>query len=362
MTTKNLSAPDRTMTHPDISYAHEITLPDEYAHCVWRPYTRADMQALADLIYADDVAAGIENYRMNEAELAEEYDEKYNLDTSTRLLQTPDGSVIARVEVHDDSHPPVRTGLSFTVHPQHVHQGLEALLLGWGIQCLQRAIERCPEDARVVVQVWTPEHATTKQAALHAAGLAVVRHFYRMLITMTEEPALVNLPVGFSIRTINMPDELEAYVTVRADCFRDHWGFVEQPLEKLLEQTRTWFTNDSKWSSDLCYLVIEDATGTIAALCNCRIEEWGDPSVGYVATLGTRRAYRGQGIALAMLAHAFREFWRRDQTRVALHVDASSLTGAVGLYERAGMAVDQIESTYELELRPGHDLMRQTVA
>jgi hypothetical protein len=38
-------------------------------------------------------------------------------------------------------------------------------------------------------------------------------------------------------------------------------------------------------------------------------------------------------------------------------VDASSLTGAVQLYERAGMSVARRYDRYEKELRPGKELM-----
>jgi mycothiol synthase len=43
-------------------------------------------------------------------------------------------------------------------------------------------------------------------------------------------------------------------------------------------------------------------------------------------------------------------------------VDATSLTGATRLYEKAGMWVYRQWDTYEKELRPGRDLMTQHVA
>ena len=50
-------------------------------------------------------------------------------------------------------------------------------------------------------------------------------------------------------------------------------------------------------------------------------------------------AFRSRGLGTALLVHAFGEFQRRGRRRVGLGVDAENTTGAVRLYERAGMHV-----------------------
>ena len=72
--------------------------------------------------------------------------------------------------------------------------------------------------------------------------------------------------------------------------------------------------------------------------------------------VGVRRPWRGRGLGLALLRHAFGEFFRRGIGRVELSVDAESLTGAPRLYHRAGMRVLQTYILHEKELRPGNDL------
>jgi ribosomal protein S18 acetylase RimI-like enzyme len=52
-----------------------------------------------------------------------------------------------------------------------------------------------------------------------------------------------------------------------------------------------------------------------------------------------RKPWRRRGLGLALLQHAFTEFWRRGERTVALGVDAENPTGATRLYERAGMHV-----------------------
>ena len=64
----------------------------------------------------------------------------------------------------------------------------------------------------------------------------------------------------------------------------------------------------------------------------------------------------GRGLGLALLRHAFGEYRRRGIKRVALSVDAESVTGAPRLYSRAGMNVTNNYIVYQRELRPGVDV------
>jgi len=68
-----------------------------------------------------------------------------------------------------------------------------------------------------------------------------------------------------------------------------------------------------------------------------------------------RRTARGRGIAMALLQEAFRVFHGQGKESVGLGVDASSITGATRLYERAGMSVQVRFDLFEKELRPGKD-------
>ena len=85
----------------------------------------------------------------------------------------------------------------------------------------------------------------------------------------------------------------------------------------------------------------------IAGVALCSWHQSGDPQFGWVNVLGVRRPWRKRGLGLALLLHAFAEFGRRGATRVGLGVDAENTTGAVRLYERAGMSVARRNDTYE---------------
>ena len=89
-----------------------------------------------------------------------------------------------------------------------------------------------------------------------------------------------------------------------------------------------------------------DGSETIGyALCAIRDHETKD--YGHVNGLGVLRPYRRRGIGLALLHHAFGEYYRRGKRGVSLGVDAENLTGALSLYQRAGMHVHRQFDLYE---------------
>jgi len=66
---------------------------------------------------------------------------------------------------------------------------------------------------------------------------------------------------------------------------------------------------------------------------------------------GCAASVAGRGVAL--LRHAFGEFYRRGVRKVGLSVDAASATVAPRLYGGAGMQVEESYVLYQKELRPG---------
>lgn len=79
-------------------------------------------------------------------------------------------------------------------------------------------------------------------------------------------------------------------------------------------------------------------------------------SRGVVASLAVRPAWRRRGLGLALLRNALGEFHRRGCASVELLVDGDSLTGALRLYERAGMRAFRTQLIYEKGLRAGVDI------
>jgi mycothiol synthase len=65
--------------------------------------------------------------------------------------------------------------------------------------------------------------------------------------------------------------------------------------------------------------------------------------------LGVRPAWRRRGLGEALLREAFHAMYGRGFTRIGLGVDAENVSGAVRLYERAGMRQVRRSDTWELK-------------
>jgi GNAT superfamily N-acetyltransferase len=145
------------------------------------------------------------------------------------------------------------------------------------------------------------------------------------------------------------------------EAFRDHWGYVEIPFEEELARFMNYMNNSEDFDPSLTFLAWEGDQVVGTSLCVDHISD--DPELGWVGSLGVLRPWRRRGLGLALLQHSFVELYKRGLRRVGLGVDAGSLTGALRLYENAGMHSNPERefAIWEKELRPGEDLATQSV-
>lgn len=319
-----------------------------------RPTRMEDKAAFCRLLYLYTLAMGdAEDLKPEDIDWTMPH---YDLATSSIVLEDKNGEMIAYANLWDNSDIPIRNYTSWAVHPEHWHQGIEEFILEWLEKTAERAIPRCPDDAQVSLLLGTPIGFAQRESYYQARGYRFARVFQRRVITMTEAPPPAQFPEGFYVRSYRHPEELEDFVRLFTDSFRDHFGWVDEPFEKEVEVWRHELENDPIFDPLLCYLVVDSKTEALAGFCFCRRELAGRPDMAYVNELGVGKAYRKQGIALNMLYHAFGEFWKQGRAQVGLNVDSESLTGANRLYERAGMSVEKQWAQYEKILRTGRIL------
>lgn len=178
---------------------------------------------------------------------------------------------------------------------------------------------------------------------LGRAGFEAIRSSFQMRIELAGEIALPEWPDGVTVRPF-VPGEEGRVYEAHQEAFEDHWGFRRRP--------------EDEWRRRLCetprfdpglWFVAEDGDD-VAGVALCAWHSSGDPRFGWVHELGVRRPWRRRGLGSSLLRHAFVEFSRRGATRVGLGVDAENTTGAVRLYERAGMSVARRSDTYRKTL------------
>lgn len=178
---------------------------------------------------------------------------------------------------------------------------------------------------------YTEESDQIARDVFDRAGYRVIRHSFRMEIDLDQLPPATALPEGVVVRPMREGEEKQVY-EVHEQSFEDAWMHTREPFD----QWAHWFVGDPAFDPSLWF--VAEADGEIAGVAICRARET-EPGLGWVRVLGVLRPHRRRGIGEALLRHAFAEFARRGFERVGLGVDAGSPTGAVRLYEGAGMHV-----------------------
>jgi mycothiol synthase len=182
------------------------------------------------------------------------------------------------------------------------------------------------------------------RATLERRGYRLIRHSFLMEIDLPEAPQPVDWPPGFAVRGYAGPADEQAVYECQQEAFSDHWEFRREPLE----EWRRYTVERPTFDPSMWWLV---ETG--GALAGFSLNDWhvsGDRTFGWIGSLGVRKACRRRGLALALLRHSFADFVARGASRVGLGVDAENTTGAVRLYERAGMRPVRRLDIYERNL------------
>lgn len=343
------------MTRSDLDQL-EIRPPQGY---VARPATLDDVEAATELANAYNIAL-TGRPTIEAGEIRSEWEgPAMSLPENTIAVFAPDGAMAGLAEVWD-SEPHVSYFVYAEVHPAHQGRGIGSLLATWAEARGRQLLARAPEDARIILKQFRMTDDRAAARHLLDQGYVLVRHNLRMSIDFDGPPALPTLPDGLIIRPFVRGKEERAMLLAIREEFRDHWGWVEQPLE---EDYRDWvhYLETNPTCDPSLFLVVvegEEIVGT--SVCQTSWPE--DPDAGWIHSLGVRRQWRRRGIALALLQQSFVELHRRGKRSAKLGVDAESLTGATRLYEKAGMHMERQFAFYEKELRPGRDLSTRALA
>lgn len=343
--------------NPEITLDQTVRLPEGFSI---RPGTLDDYKIVFDLLNASamHLTGAID---LTDAELVRNdwQDPKFDMQKSTRMVFASDGTLVGALEVWDTGTPPVHPWIWFCVHPDYLGQGVEDALLDWGEARATLAVERVPDGVRFAPRTGFVVQNQRFKALVESRGYKYDRSFYRMATTFDGPPQVPPVSEGIVIRPYNPETEFEAVVRTMIESFRDHYGFVERPFEEELTHFRHHFLGDPIYDPSLWFVAMDG--DEMVGISVCRAEDYENPENGFVNELGVRREWRKRGIASALLKTSFAAFYARGKKGAALGVDADSLTGALKIYERAGMRPVRQYDNYEKELRAGEEISTQTV-
>src|SRR5262245_34832328 len=166
---------------------------------------------------------------------------------------------------------------------------------------------------------------------LERTGYRTVRHSFRMRIDLDGRPLEPEWPDDYSVRTMREGEERRFYDAQMAS-FADTWMFAREPYEAWLP----WMVDEPSFDRSLWFVV--ERGDDLAGIVISRAPE-NEPGVGWIRILGVVPEHRQKGLGQALLRRTFAEFAGRGFHAVGLGVDAENPTGAVRVYERAGMHV-----------------------
>ena len=200
----------------------------------------------------------------------------------------------------------------------------------------ERAAARKPDLALLG---YTSDQDDPLKRLYDESGYELIRHSFRMRIELDQQPPDPDWPDGYTVRTPREGEERRFYDAQMAS-FADTWMFAPEPYESW----RHYMVDDSVFDPAL-WLVAEQGDD-LAGILIARVPE-NEPGVGWIRILGVVPEHRQRGLGQALLRHSFRDFAGRGFDAVGLGVDAENPTGAVRLYERAGMHVERTSLIYE---------------
>lgn len=248
-------------------------------------------------------------------------------DVEVWVAQDAQGRLAAYADAREEAER-TRYWLYLCEHPRRREVGGAAALLG---AAEEWARTRAAPDALLRGVVTLPDEPLS--ALYDASGYRRIRFSFEMRVALGDEPPEPEWPEGLAVRTLVPGEDERRVYEADMDSFEDHWEFVREPFELW----RMRMVEHPAYDPRLWFLLEEG--DELAGVCLCGVHSSGDPAFGWVTVLGVRRPWRRRGVGLCLLQHAFREFRRRGMTRAGLDVDAENTTGAVRLYERAGMHV-----------------------
>lgn len=253
------------------------------------------------------------------------------VETNTRLASAPDGTLAAvglLIVLPGEEAAAVFDG---TVAVAHRGRGLGRALVQTLEARAREAFGSPAGGAAPLLRTSCIGHQADRIALFEQCGFRPVRYSYQMRRSLALPVDDVPLPAG--LQWARWTADLDAPMMDAFNAaFADNWGVPRMSAE-------TWrdaFTGVPQFRGDLTYAALDQ--GRIVGFC----VNWvggADGQEGWVEAIGVVPAWRGRGVASALLAHSLRLFQAEGLARAGLDVDAENPSGAVRLYQKHGFDI-----------------------
>jgi len=255
----------------------------------------------------------------------------------------------AWVFARDNATNVARVFIAGDVRPDHRRQRLGTLLLRRAEDRAGVVLATARPDLPGEIYLDMPEHSAGRDALFTGEGYRAVRTFATMRRPLVDAPApaeTASEPSGFTFVTWTEALD-DAALAAHNDSFRDHWGSDPVSMERWRHVVRgaPGFSPESSW------LALAGDTVAGYTLATVTTDAAGR-RLGWLGTIGVRRAYRRRGLASALIARSLAGFRVAGIVEAGLDVDLDNPTGATRVYGALGFLVTRRSTVYAKSISP----------
>jgi mycothiol synthase len=229
-------------------------------------------------------------------------------------------------------------------------QGIGRALLRWAeghvADLVARGEAREP-DLPHVLGFGVLESIPAAMAFAASTGYVRIRYGFLMRRPLDEPIPDAALPAGIDLRPVREADHRRIW-DADVEAFRDHW----EPRDRDETDYEATFTYPDLDTS--LWRVAWDGEEVVGIVMNAIFREENAKigvDLGWLEHVSVRRAWRGRGIAKALITSSLLAFRERGMAIATLGVDGENLTGALRLYEGLGFRRHETWITYRKPLR-----------
>ncbi len=314
-----------------------------------RPPTIEDLEIVHGLTLAYDLAFyGEEDMTLEDLRMYWSAP-KHNLERDQRLVFDQNGQLLAVLYL--DQRMYVKFFVDILVRPGYSDTRPGDYLLELGETWAREQMIQAEPEVRVALNVWVPSNDQDSLDRFTQRGFQEIRRYWDMKIELSETPAAPEWSEGVELRPFVPDRDARAVFDMMETAFSDHWGHMPGSFDEWRHRK----IEHPDFDPTLWFVACQGDQPAGVSLCSAGGEH------ASVDTLGVLRPWRRQGLGLALLLHSFGEFYRRGKREVVLGVDSQNLTGAVRLYQRAGMHIARENISFEKELRAGREISTQAL-